>query len=105
MRLALLVLLAGAASAQSPLDAVADALGGRDRIDALESLVIASRVDAPIGGRDRVLRSTMTLRLPDATRWDVRVAGRTRTVVLTSRAAFSVLEGEARPLSLEAELD
>ncbi|MGB3543218.1 MAG: hypothetical protein WBA11_09865, partial [Rubrivirga sp.] len=73
-------------------------------IDALESVVIASRVDAPIDGRDRVIRSTMTLRLPDATRWDVRVAGRTRSVVLTSRGAFSVLEGESRPLDLEAEL-
>ena len=46
----------------------------------------------------------MTVRLPDATRWDVRVAGRTRSVVLTPRGAFSVLEGEATPLDLEAEL-
>ena len=105
MRVALLLLLASAASAQSPLDAVADALGGRDRIDALEAVVIAAQSDVTFAGQERVVRSVTTMRLPDAMRWDVRARGRTRSVVLLRNRAFSVVDGESQPLALEAEID
>ncbi len=83
LRLALLVSVAApAVAAQTPLGAVADALGGRERIDALTTLVTQSRIRAPLGNRRVRVASVWSVRLPDAARWDVGRGAAARSVAL-----------------------
>ena len=99
-RLLLLPLLTVAAVAQplAPLDAVADALGGRDRIDALRTVRLESQTRAPLGGASRTVRSSLDLALPDTARWTVRLGGVPQTTWMIGTTATAVVGDSVRVL-------
>ena len=79
--LALAPAASGVLGAQGPLDAVADALGGRERIDGLTTMVVRSRTAVPLGGRRVTVRSAVSVRFPGLARWSVTTGGAPRVVV------------------------
>ena len=97
-RLLLLPLLTVAAAAQplAPLDAVADALGGRDRIDALRTVRVESQTQASLGGASRTVRSALDLALPDTVRWTVRLGGVPQTTWMVGTTAAAVVGDSVR---------
>ena len=99
-RLLLLPLLTVAAAAQplAPLDAVADALGGRDRIDALRTVRVESQTQASLGGASRTVRSALDLALPDTVRWTVRLGGVPQTTWMVGTTAAAVVGDSVRIL-------
>lgn len=104
MRLILaLALLAPAVSAQTPLGGVADALGGRERLDELTTVVTRSRVRAPLGSRTVRVRSVQSVVLPDAARWDTG-QGRAARSVAISGDTLRTLGAEARLLGASATI-
>ena len=97
MRLLLALALTTAVAAQpAPLDRLADALGGRDRIDALEAVRVTSRARVTLGDRTATATTRLTLR-PDAARLDAGL-GR-QSVVLTPDDAFLRVGDAARDLA------
>ena len=97
--------LAAAATAQpDPLAAVADALGGRDRIDAVETVAVRTRTRATIGGETAVVRATVEIRLPDAARWTAGVGDATRVTWVEGDAGSLAVGDSVRALP-EAAVD
>ena len=80
----------GAAQAQSPLRSVADALGGTERIDAIETLQTRLATRVPLAGRTVEVRSTVSVRLPSAARWDVGVGAGTSSIVVSADSVISL---------------
>lgn len=100
MRLAVLALaLAASASAQpDPLADMADALGGRGRVDAVGTVEVRSRTRARVADEDVTVRSTLALRLPDAARWTARAGSPERVTWLDGEAAWVADAGAVRAL-------
>ena len=97
--------LAAAATAQpDPLAAVADALGGRDRIDAVETVAVRTRTRAAVGGETAVVRATVEIRLPDAARWTAGVGDATRVTWVEGDAGSLAVGDSVRALP-EAAVD
>lgn len=96
----LIPLLAVAAFAQpaAPLDAVADALGGQDRIDALRTVRVESRTQTSLGGGSRTVRSALDLALPDTARWTVRLGGAAQTTWMVGATAMTAVGDSVRVL-------
>lgn len=87
-----LLFLASVAQAQSPLDAVAEALGGAAVVDGLASVEVRAATRAQLDGTDTEVRSRRTLR-PRSARWRVTVAGTPRVVSISERGVVAG-EGE-----------
>ncbi|WP_420454483.1 hypothetical protein [Rubrivirga sp.] len=81
-----------------PLATVADALGGRDRVDAIDTIRRRSRTRTTLGERTLDVRATVEVRLPDAARWTVRAPGPARITWVDGDEGGVVGGGEARPL-------
>lgn len=95
--LALLIAVASAAAqAQSPLQLVADALGGAERVDAVETIQTQLATRTRLAGRAVTVRSTVSVRLPDAGRWDVKLGAGTRSVVVRADSVFALGRGSTR---------
>jgi len=106
MRTAVLALaLAASAGAQpDPLGDLADALGGRERVDTVETVEVRSRTRARVGEEDVTVRSTLALRLPDSARWTARADGSERVTWLDGEAGRVVVGDSVRALP-EAAVD
>ena len=92
----LAALASAAAQAQSPLESVADALGGADRLDAVETIRTQLTTRTRLAGRAVTIRSTVSVRLPDAGRWDVRLGAGTRSVVVRGDSVLAPGAGSSR---------
>lgn len=109
MRPALLVALAFAASgwgrpAATDLAAVADALGGRERFGAIETLRLVADVAAEGPAGEVAVRATTHLRVAEAVRIDQRLPAGRVSVIMTDTSATAVVGGSARPIP-EADVD
>ncbi len=98
-----LVSMALRAEAQSPLRSVADALGGTERIDAVETIQTQITTRARLAGRTVEVRSTVSMRLPDAGRWDAVFGTGTRSVIVRADSVIAV-GGTARISDADALL-
>ena len=92
------LLLSLAAAQPDPLADVADALGGRDRVDGIERLAIRTRTRTTVGGETGVVRSTVEVRLPGTARWTARTAGQTRVTWIDGDAGAVVVRDSVRAL-------
>lgn len=79
-------------AAQSPLDAVADSLGGAGAVDAVSSITTRLRGQADLAGRAVRIRVVRTVTLPDRARIDVRIGGTGQTLEIGPDS--SVVRGE-----------
>ncbi|PAP76895.1 hypothetical protein [Rubrivirga marina] len=106
MRLAVLAfaLSASAAAQPDPLAALADALGGRARIDAVETLEVRSRTRATVGEATVTVRSTLAVEFPDAARWTAKTDGPERATWLDGEAGRVAAGDSVRALP-EAAVD
>ncbi len=82
-----------------PLAAVADALGGRDRIGALSTLRLRTRTRATLGAQTVVVRTTLALRLPGTARWTVRAPSGTTVTAVDGEGGTVTSGGTSRALS------
>ncbi len=102
MRALLLLLLATAVAAQpadpDPLATLADALGGRDRVDAIDTIRRRTRTRATVGATALDVRTTVEVQLPDAARWTVRAPGPARVTWVDGAEGAVVAGGETRLL-------
>jgi hypothetical protein len=85
--------------ADAPLEALAEALGGAGRIDALASARIDSQTRVVVGNDAFDLRSTLDLGFPAAARWTVRLPGQTRVTWIDGIVGATVEGDSTRALS------